>query len=153
MLPPMSSIRDHINCVLFCLLCIGSLLIKEFGIRLLLSAAMLFLVLPLHACLTCYSCTSLRGPCAPLQILELSESLTDAKRSGDGAFSDIGPVTWNSLPLAVRHAQTLPSFKSQLKTLFFRSIQVESPVLNLFICSPELTFVFVVMSCVPSFYV
>ena len=37
------------------------------------------------------------------------------------AFSYIGPVTRNSLPFAVRHSQTLPSFKSQLKTRFCQS--------------------------------
>ena len=41
------------------------------------------------------------------------------KFQGQRAFSYIGPVTWNSLPFAVRHAQTLPSFKSQLKTYLF----------------------------------
>ena len=41
------------------------------------------------------------------------------KFQGQRAFSCIGPVTWDSLPFAVRHAQTLPSFKSQLKTYLF----------------------------------
>ena len=35
---------------------------------------------------------------------------------GQHAFCYIGPITWNSLPFAVHHAQTLRSFKSQLKT-------------------------------------
>ena len=46
-----------LNVLLFCLICIGFLLVKECGIRFLLSATMLFLVLPLHTSLTCYSCT------------------------------------------------------------------------------------------------
>ena len=33
-------------------------------------------------------------------------------------FSSIGPSVWNILPFCVRHAQTLSSFKSQLKTHF-----------------------------------
>ena len=41
------------------------------------------------------------------------------KFQGQHTFSYIGPVTWNSLPFAVHHAQTLPSFKSQLKTGLF----------------------------------
>ena len=33
-----------------------------------------------------------------------------------GHFLFIGPSIWNGLPLSVRHAETLSSFKSQLKT-------------------------------------
>ena len=43
------------------------------------------------------------------------------KFQGQRAFSYIGPVTWNSLtlPFAIHHAQTLPSFKSKLTTDLF----------------------------------
>ena len=37
--------------------------------------------------------------------------------------------------------QNLPSFKSQLKTDLFLSIQVVEPVLDLFMCGPDVTFV------------
>ena len=38
---------------------------------------------------------------------------------GDRAFSMTGPVVWNSLPAAVRHADSLHSFKRRLKSYFF----------------------------------
>ena len=38
---------------------------------------------------------------------------------GDRAFSVAGPVVWNSLPAAVRHADSLHSFKRRLKSHFF----------------------------------
>ena len=38
---------------------------------------------------------------------------------GDRAFSVAGPVVWNSLPAAVRHADSLHSFKCRLKSHFF----------------------------------
>ena len=40
---------------------------------------------------------------------------------GDRAFSVAGPVVWNSLPAAVRHADSLHSFKRRLKSHFFSS--------------------------------
>ena len=40
-------------------------------------------------------------------------------RWGDRAFSRAGPILWNDLPLAVRSASSLASFKLQLKTLLF----------------------------------
>jgi hypothetical protein len=43
------------------------------------------------------------------------------KTQGQRAFSYIGPVTWNSLPLSVRHCDTQAQFKSSLKTHLFRS--------------------------------
>ncbi len=44
-----------------------------------------------------------------------------AKRKlwGDGAFSVMAPRLWNSLPLNIRTASTLGSFKSLLKTHLF----------------------------------
>ena len=38
---------------------------------------------------------------------------------GQRAFSYYGPVVWNTLPFHIRHAQTLASFKSLLKTFLF----------------------------------
>ena len=38
---------------------------------------------------------------------------------GDSAFSVAGPVVWNSIPAAVRDADTVSSFKRKLKTHFF----------------------------------
>ena len=38
---------------------------------------------------------------------------------GDRAFSVAGPVVWNSLPAAVRHADSLHSLKRRLKSHFF----------------------------------
>ena len=35
---------------------------------------------------------------------------------GDGAFSVAGPVVWNSLPAAVREADSLHSFNRNLRT-------------------------------------
>jgi len=39
--------------------------------------------------------------------------------TGDRAFSVAGPVVWNSIPAAVREADTVSSFKRKLKTHFF----------------------------------
>ena len=52
---------------------------------------------------------------------EMEVIITRSSRDCERTFSYIGPVsvTWNSLPFTVRHAQTLPSFKSQLKTYLF----------------------------------
>ena len=41
------------------------------------------------------------------------------KTQGQRAFSYYGPVVWNTLPFHIRHAQTLASFKSLLKTYLF----------------------------------
>jgi len=38
---------------------------------------------------------------------------------GDRAFSVAGPVVWNSLPAAVREADSLHSFRRKLKTHLF----------------------------------
>ena len=40
---------------------------------------------------------------------------------GEIYFQYIGPVIWNSLPFSVRHATSLSSFKSKLKTHLFSS--------------------------------
>ena len=41
------------------------------------------------------------------------------KTKGDCAFSDLGPSVWNSLPLHIRNATTIDTFKSALKTCLF----------------------------------
>ena len=38
---------------------------------------------------------------------------------GERAFSFYGPKIWNSLPFHIRHAETITSFKSRLKTFLF----------------------------------
>ena len=40
---------------------------------------------------------------------------------GERSFQYIGPVIWNTLSVSVRHATTLSSFKSKLKTHLFSS--------------------------------
>ncbi len=42
------------------------------------------------------------------------------KRIGDRAYDVAAPRLWNALPDTVRHAQTLSTFKKQLKTFLFR---------------------------------
>ena len=44
------------------------------------------------------------------------------KFQGQRAFSHLGPVTWTKLPYSVRHAQTQSKFRTQLKTILFRSV-------------------------------
>ena len=46
-------------------------------------------------------------------------SIRCKKFQGQCAFSYTGLIIWNRLPFSVRHAQTLSSFKSQLKTHLF----------------------------------
>ena len=41
--------------------------------------------------------------------------------NGERSFQYIGPVIWNSLSFSVRHATSLSSFKSKLKTHLFSS--------------------------------
>ena len=41
------------------------------------------------------------------------------KTKGDCAFSVMAPTLWNSLPLCIRSAETVDSFKKQLKTYLF----------------------------------
>ena len=45
--------------------------------------------------------------------------MTNKVYQGQRAFSFAGPVTWNSLPNDVRHAESLSDFKSLLKTYLF----------------------------------
>ena len=53
-----------------------------------------------------------------LNELKLLDCWTRTKLS-DRAFSVAGPVVWNSLPTAVREADSLYSFKRKLKTHLF----------------------------------
>ena len=41
------------------------------------------------------------------------------KKLGGRAFRNIVPILWNQLPLEVRSAETVNSFKKQLKTFYF----------------------------------
>ena len=45
--------------------------------------------------------------------------LYTCKTKGDRAFSYFGPSVWNSLPLHIRNAATIDTFKSALKTYLF----------------------------------
>ena len=46
------------------------------------------------------------------------------------AYSFIGPSAWNNIPFSVRHAQTLPSFQSQLKTQLFCLLLLTLPAVS-----------------------
>ena len=45
--------------------------------------------------------------------------LYKSKTKGDHAFFYFGLSVWNSLPLHIRNATTIDTFKSALKTYFF----------------------------------
>ena len=70
--------------------------------------------------------TSLVTPYAPTRSLRSAahRSLTipryNLERYGRRAFSVAGPSLWNNLPLTIREAGTLTTFKSMLKTHLFR---------------------------------
>ena len=51
---------------------------------------------------------------------ELLTEIQTVKTYGDRAFSRAGPKLWNRLPLSIRHSDTLPKFKSALKTELFK---------------------------------
>ncbi len=65
-------------------------------------------------------------PYTPTRDLHSSETglltvpLTRLRSMGDRAFSSLAPKLWNSLPIEIRQAKTLSTFKSRLKTHFFR---------------------------------
>jgi len=50
---------------------------------------------------------------------DVQEQECTRTKFGDRAFSVAGPVVWNSIPAAVREADTVSSFKRKLKTHFF----------------------------------
>ena len=70
--------------------------------------------------------TSLVTPYAPTRSLRSAahRSLTipryNLERYGRRAFSVAGPSLWNNLPVTIREAGTLTTFKSTLKTHLFR---------------------------------
>ena len=89
---------------------------------------------------TALTCSHIVSGTAPLYLSELlhlyspSRSLRSAadtrifrvprvcrRTLWERSFQYIGPVIWNSLPFSVRHARSLSSFKSKLKTHLFSS--------------------------------
>ncbi len=50
----------------------------------------------------------------------LTVPLTRLRSMGDRAFSSLAPKLWNSLPIEIRQAKTISTFKSRLKTHFFK---------------------------------
>ena len=65
---------------------------------------------PLLISLIFYICTLLLDLFAPVL------TTTFAKTKGDCAFTYFGPSVWNSLPLNIRNATTINTFKFALKT-------------------------------------
>ena len=53
--------------------------------------------------------------------LFLTTKKTNTVNYGDRAFSVCAPKLWNNLPLHIRQAKSLSSFKSQLKTHLFKN--------------------------------
>jgi hypothetical protein len=69
--------------------------------------------------------SQLLSPYNPPRSLRSSDQLlltipkTKTKTYGDRAFQNAAPKLWNGLPLSIRQATTLTSFKKQLKCYFF----------------------------------
>ncbi len=55
---------------------------------------------------------------AMLEILE--EPQPNLARVGSKAFSVVGPLLWNALPAFIRHSKSYVTFKSSLKTYYFK---------------------------------
>ena len=55
-----------------------------------------------------------------------------SSKIGERAFSIAGPRLWNALPVEIRQLQTLDTFKSQLKHLFFSSFQHYKLKINIY---------------------
>ena len=55
------------------------------------------------------------------QGLTLRVPRSKLKSAGDRSFRICAPMIWNSLPATVKNARTLPEFKKNLKTFYFRS--------------------------------
>ena len=68
------------------------------------------LLIPLNSIRTLLSSTK--------NLLKVPKSRT--KTYGDRVFSVTGPILWNKLPDELRHELSLNSFKSKLKTFFFK---------------------------------
>jgi hypothetical protein len=62
-------------------------------------------------------CRSLRSASDPHRLVTPKTSL---KTYGDRAFSVAVPVLWNNLPQQIKSCQTVPSFKTALKTFLFK---------------------------------
>jgi len=79
----------------------------------------------LHGTAPSYLCNLVKWHCSAREGLRSANLfLLEAKRSrlagyGDRAFSCAAPRLWNLLPLDIRSAATLLSFRSKLKTHFF----------------------------------
>lgn len=52
---------------------------------------------------------------------ELQVPKTNLKSFGDRAFSVCGPLEWNRLPVDIRHASSVDTFKRRIKTWLFQS--------------------------------
>ena len=50
----------------------------------------------------------------------LVEKRSKSKKTGDRAYSVCAPKLWNCLPSYIKESDSVESFKSALKTLFFR---------------------------------
>ena len=70
--------------------------------------------------------TSALTPYAPSRTLrsstqgKLVEKCAKCKRTGDRAYSVCAPRLWNSLPISIRDCDSVSSFKTALKTYYFR---------------------------------
>ena len=49
----------------------------------------------------------------------LDPPVVNGKKYGEAAFGFYGPTAWNKLPLYLRRAESVDSFKAQLKTYFY----------------------------------
>ena len=58
----------------------------------------------------------------------LKELRSRLKRAGDRAFSVYAPKTWNKLPLGIWNSTSINSFKTALKTHFFKPFKKEYKV-------------------------
>ena len=74
---------------------------------------------PLLVSLTFYICTLLLDLFAPVPTPPLQIPFYKCRTIGDRAFSYFGPSVWNSLPLHIRNATTVDTFKPALKTYIF----------------------------------
>ena len=79
--------------------------------------------------------------CSSANIHLLKIPLYKCKTKGDCAFSYFGPSVWNSLPLHIRNATTIDTFRSALKTYLFTSKNLISSYL------PDLPCVSVCVVC------
>ena len=57
------------------------------------------------------------------------------KSSGQRSFSYRAPATWKKLPASIRHASSVSSFRSTLKTFLFKNIFFSPPALRCFCVS------------------